>query len=890
MNRITVPGLSGPLGQLLWKDVRLILPLAVGALSLGWLILLIGILFETLWPGRASMAWPDRSLVMLTLSAGLYAAGVGGLLIGMEKENRTDLLLARLPVRVELIFLSKLMAATAVGIALVLVGAVVTWLLGLMGAATRQPGPWGGVNASLLLGHLVYLGLLSMALHWRIKNPLLALACLLPLALAPLLLTWIILPIPRLFGATAVAGRGPAYGDSLLLASQLLLSVVALGLSWRFALRHFRPESAAGGLGAAFPGRLWSRWTVAAQPAAGGWFNLQTYGPATALLWHGLQQHRSWLRVLLAMSLFSGLTLFGQLLIEFSSRIRWTSGMLDRYADQVTFFGFLSGGLAISWLGAAVFLPESHPAHRAFMATRGIAPRRLWWLRQLPPLSILSLGLVPLMLPYLVHRLGLALSVSPIVYPAIWLLGPIMVGVVYVAGQWSAQLIGSWFLAILLAPLASAVAFGFAFGMLIGIGVSWWYLVLWSVIGLVATYGGMGPWLDRRLGFRYWAWHASLLALCVLVPLLDVGWSVWRQPAMSRATAADIAREIDDLAAKHALSLEQSSAVWTGGEPVEGDVGWGELAIESDAANPPPVRFGLTRHLAAELERIESRLSRSPVDAPDALDTWNHQPAGRLLMTIVETVSHPAVAATLAQTLADSGPSRAGDGDQEAPISDGTAVSQQWYQRAFLALADLAARYRLSTGLWEQGEADVFEMFLLDQLGSPQSRSLLPSQRQEVLLQLADSEARRAARRRAIATLWWRYNFDPQTPGAELLRAGRVLRAGRLSFTTAVTWRDRMLARRQASLVAEALWRLASASTPQEVAAARAEMARVTGIDSFHDTAQAEAGELEEWFSYLYRSGPDHLYLGGWAWGGRWEQLAETLLAAPPGASEADSP
>jgi hypothetical protein len=899
MNRITLPGLSGPFGQLLWKDVRLVMPLAVGALSLGWLILLIGLLFETLWPGRTSIAWFDRSLAMLMLSTGLYAAGVGGLLIGMEKENRTDLLLARLPVRVDLIFLSKLIAATSVGLALVLAGATLSWLLGTVGGATRQSGPWGGVNTGLLLGHLVYLGLLSMALHWRIKNSLLAIACLLPLALAPLLLTWVILPIPELLGASVAGGGGPAYGERVLLASQLLLSVVALGLSWRFALRHFRPESAAGGWVAAFPARLRSRWPVsaqpvsaqpvsaqpvAAQPVAAEWFNLQTYGPSTALLWHGLQQHRGWLRVLLAMSLCSGLTLFGLLLIEFFGRGLWTGAPFGQIVGgAATAWTFLAAGLASSWLGAAVFLPESPSGYRAFLATRGIPPRRLWWLRHLPPLSILSLGLVPVMIPYLIYLPGLAVSSSPAAYPAIWLLSPIAVGIVYVAGQWSAQLIGSWFLATLLAPLASAVAFGFAFGMLAGVGVSWWYLLVWPVIGLVATFGGMGQWLDRRIGFRYWAWHASLLALCLLVPLVDVGWSVWRQPAMRRDTASAIDQQIIQLRASNALYPNPSWAISADGYPAEVISSLSDSPSGVDAADPLPVRFGLTRRLAMELERIESMLEYS-IQAPDDGNAWHDERASRLLMVIIENVSHPSVAALLDRTFADSGTPPDGASDAQPAMSDGTAVSRQWYRRAFMALADLTARQRLSNGLWEQGQADLGEMFLLDQLQSASSPSLQPSQRKQVLHQLADGEARRAARRRAIAALWWWYQNDPQTRGAEALRGGR------LSDAPAVTWKDRARARRQASLVAEALWHLASASTPAEVAAARAEMVRVTGNDYFHGTPGDDARSTAELLSYSYRSTVDHLRSPGAAWGGSWEQVAETLLAAPPEASEADSP
>jgi hypothetical protein len=427
----------------------------------------------------------------------------------------------------------------------------------------------------------------------------------------------------------------------------------------------------------------------------------------------------------------------------------------------------LLGILGVGWLGSAAFWRvegENRPlASGAPVDGPGLGWRQ-WWLRQAPPMAVLGIALVGFA--------GLALVRSTQGWPgginnALPIMGAFfsMVAVNYAAAQWVAQQTPSRLLSLFMAPAAAGLSVNLSLLAYFDLGCSWWVLWLWTAIALFATRLGLSVW---QTGIGRWSGHGvqwTLLAVCAILPLLEVQAGVWRQPTMSPAVAAQLQRAMDE--APRA--------------PFPDPLGLPPLSIES--ARDSSLESQWRERLEAVAQLLATAAEADPGDAvatsPELMG---------LLMGIAELT-------------------RPGEEQLGAPEIHAQAVG---------LLGNLAQRLRASPRVADQEAADTAEMWLIDLLAvtPPALLAELPRDCPRWLPQLIDQEHRSQARRRAVVASWSAYLESRWQAESRL-----VVTLGGVQFLQMQypipTWRESAIAHRRLALAVEKLWLAAAAESDQ---------------------------------------------------------------------------
>lgn len=487
--------------RLVWKEFRQLVPLLLMLPLITLLILFIVMAQElTGTAGRPHIA--QTIAVILIGFPGLYAAGVGALLVGYEKEQRTLDWLRSLPIAP-----SKLIG---VKLGVALAGLVLLWAISALFAVSigsfTDPRPTDRRHPVDLPLYTLYVLPASFALAWYCRSALVALLWVVPVAMLPLVAA-------NLINSAALSNRilTTDQAPGTLLGCQLVGAVIAFWAAIALGRRHLAPEASSAS--------DWlRRWTLVDRFRSAR--QLAGYGaiasPMTALVWQFARQNR---RVLIGLAL-----LLAASVVTIS---------VDDLQTSRTGWAGMAGLLATSWLGVIVFQGDAIGQRIRFLADRGLSPTTVWWTRQLVPLVLLvSFIMIGLVLVLVTHVRGPLWDIGlPILVSAAVLLS------IYSVSQWFSQLFASPILAAIGAPIVSLLAYSWGGSMIVLFGTPIWLVALLAVLPMIVTWKLARRWMDRRFGAGFWCFQGGLVGSVILLPIVPLFIDVARQPRMPREIA-----------------------------------------------------------------------------------------------------------------------------------------------------------------------------------------------------------------------------------------------------------------------------------------------------------------------------------------------------------------
>jgi hypothetical protein len=385
------------------------------------------------------------------------------------------------------------------------------------------------------------------------------------------------------------------------------------------------------------------------------------------------------------------------------------------------------------------------------------------------------------------------------------------------------QVVRSPVLAAIVTPFAAAGAIAYGVFAFAELGASPWLLGLSLVFPLVATFSLMRRWMDHRLGWSYWFCHGAMLLVALVLPISNFLVYTATYPTLSAQAKADLQAIASQYPAYSFAQTLPSPA--TVSQPDENEV----QVPAVPQAEQRDAYFASLRRILAENAR----------GVPETRVVYNCISDAILLRL---------------------GENRAVDG------SELNVQALQRYRESIGLLLQCQARFRADGQLSSQDHADVCEMLLLAELkaGSPQQR-LGDALYQQVVDVLSDRQARREARRRAIALCW------------SAVENNRNVNFGGYSLTPnhggRITTKDVWDTSRKAGLISELLLKTVDASDA-ELVRLRSEICRMMGFPASYavaDVAYLAGPDGEP--QLLYSELQNHQFPGRY-WNGAWEQEA----------------
>ena len=688
------------LQRLWWKELRQLTPLVT---MLPVLVVLL-LVFQWLNKSDASfLAFRSITVLLCFGMPGLFACGAGALLVGYEKEVRTLGWLASLPITPQRIVRVKFLAA--------LVGLLALWLVALLifavasGGSMRLPAEDFAADLAVVT-HTLFLLLAGFALAWCFRSALVALLLVVPVASLPFLLAYCI----DLWIRPTSGGSVPS--TVTLWACQ----VAGIALAWWLMERFGRRRLAAQATNPTLSARFFA--TSRAQNSSWHTATPRIHSPVPALLWQFAHQSRA---VLLGTSIMLAVavTIIATTTVPASQQARLPLAVLLAF-------------LATSWLGVTAFQSDTLGNRIRFLSDRGISARATWLTRHAVPVTLLALfGLIFGASGISATTAdgqsldGVALAIGLYLLVAV---------TVYVYSQWLGQVILSPILATLAAPPVALAAISYGSFAVNTLGTPWWLALLLLPVPAIATLVMMRRWMDRRRGLSYWASHAGFLAAVGLLPAIPLLIAVARQPRMPDTIARELQNEIRETERDHQVETV---------ELVLGDL-------------PQQIRSVATRETQWEnsakgLDQIEAQLQANdrPVSASSA----------PVIKFLLSTASLARVTLDFAETgaVTEEEPAAPLDLAHKNNLAERQRTEQEVlkYRRAMTLLAQVARRMRRSWRLIDQDTADQIEIWLLTELqGDPTGERIERSLYDQISEMLADRQARKEARMRAVALSW----------------------------------------------------------------------------------------------------------------------------------------
>lgn len=489
--------------RLWWKELRQLLPMLI-------LLPTTAALLTTFYliTGNTNQFNWSASVVVFLGMPGLFAVGAGALLVGQEKEMRTILWLASLPIRPQTIVRIKTAAAV--------VGLAVLWIVSGLYFAWRerfeapltdftQLSAWP-VNSFFIL-------FAGIALAWRVKSASVALLLVVPIAIVPFVLA---LVVHAILDADKYSGTNPSPG--IVIAMQVIGSVIALFLVERFGIAALSPERV----------RLLSPFSTSdAQTQRNGRMASARFGVTQsqfpALIWQFAMQSRALLIGTSTMLLVASAIM----LLQSSSQ-----------HEAIIQFAIFLCYLATSWLGASVFQSDSVHQRIRFLADRGISPRLVWLTRQAVPITVVTTVAVGTLL--------LAIPIGPArlqASPGFGTMGMLSIAALFVVfsfSQWVGQVITSPIVSMITAPLISIIPFAAYSFSVTSLGTPLVLISIAAFLPFVATFLSTRRWMDRRFGKRYWFTQAGYAGLVILLPTFPHILALALEPGMSHQVRTQI--------------------------------------------------------------------------------------------------------------------------------------------------------------------------------------------------------------------------------------------------------------------------------------------------------------------------------------------------------------
>ncbi|TWU42964.1 ABC-2 family transporter protein [Novipirellula aureliae] len=456
---------------LIWKDVCQVIPLVVA------LLLVVGIIVAfQYWNSelRTSQFYVSIELTLLVLP-GIFATGVGAVMVGQERENRTIDWLSSLPITPRQLFLSKV-AVGVVGLAIMWLIAVlsVTLLVGSDANVSR----WRLTNTTqitqnltpisfpLWIIHSLFVMLAGFYTSWRVKNQFFSLVALMALATVPFLASIAISEFGTL--------RGRVYPGTeffVWLGVSLLLIPVSFLAGYRRAEKVLSPAEAT----TLSPLKRFQAHWVAAEPPT-------FHSGTAAIVWQSI--HSSWFLFPIILALMIG--------VFFDGNNAWNRGLWFSFA------GHIGMPLAVCWLAVSVFKFAGTPEQLRFLADRGISPTKVYIARHAVPIAVVATGIVI----YTFYATYVLSSSDEQPRPSDW---PSLLQVtlscagIYAVSQWISQLIRTTTIAFMIAPLvAISATYSRLYHFVPDVRWQVFFSLLFALVPMLGTWAMMQRYMDRR--------------------------------------------------------------------------------------------------------------------------------------------------------------------------------------------------------------------------------------------------------------------------------------------------------------------------------------------------------------------------------------------------------
>jgi hypothetical protein len=700
---------------LLWKEFRQVVPL-ITAVLIGGFGLLLMILVLSALTSKRSFSF-DRSYWYLFLSMPMmYATGVGIMLVGTEKESRSLQWMRSLPICPKQIAWNKLVVAMGT-LALVWLIALTAWCA-FVSAVGGDPRAIGSIDPGqsdmagwLLVTYFLmslFLSLAGLAFAWRFQSQFLALALLVPAALA----LW----LPAYGLANYLSNKNYSLETQRFIDAGLYLLSLAIGCvgflayGWRVSQRElaaFEPPVGTSGVTS-----LVQDASASERRSSEAWMLWPRVSPITGMLWQMVRQNGIW---------WIAYASVGIVLLVLCSR----SSLLNRSSDlSDTLLGFLYIPMAIlsGWLGILAYHSDGIQQRVRFYADRGVSPTLYWCTRHWMPVTLM-LGLC--LIRYLTN---FGSSGTPLdLVDAFGFLAILLAS--YCVGQWVSQFVKSPTIAAISAPMALLAMFAYCLFAILGMESPWWLLIATFGILAISTFWMMRPWMERRIDWKYYLQHSGFLFAALTIPLLPGLWKIWNTPGISaelRATLNQLA-----IANPHTQKNQSRPSFETGLESaglsagVDGDIGKIQARLERN-------------------EQVRAYYPQELIDQASRSAFWQsyRDPESLLRMYIAE------LAKLRSEIRADS-QSKTEPADKQPQ----TAISN--YRKILAGVPKLVRELRATHALKDSDLAERIEIVVLSHCLDPSASESMGQAVFEPLVELlTDGRARDESRRIALANAW----------------------------------------------------------------------------------------------------------------------------------------
>lgn len=491
-------------GRMLYKEAKPLLPLLLA-------LALFSLLGHALIEMQHAFGQLDKMIhaVPFGLNPIFFALGAAALLVSQEKEQRTLLWYASLPIAPRQIIQSKIL----VGV----IGVLLSWLISAGIAAPfsveifniRPEAPTEILYVLPLTALFVFGVAFATAWIWGTAIPAL-------LALIPVVITTILLAttITNLYhGDFEFKTDLYSRGTPLIWLVSYTVAVVTVGLiALRLGSRSFVARGSVG---------LKKQLNNAiAYRAHLNFFGYNRSGERGALLWQAWMQNRLLIIALVANAFFL-----------------W---FLIPAVDRIPRLGFIgailmfSYALIVCWIGAFTFGADQCQRRVHFLAERGVAPSKIWLSRVLMPLGAAVFVYISLMaIVYL--DWSNAQKGTP---PQFALLSGVFTLVAFAYAQWWGQVTYSRVVSLCGAPLIAALAIGFFGSVTTSMIAPLWIVLPTLAIPFIATRVSMRAWMDRRFTLGFYVRHGLFAVASFILPLAPFGVFLATLPRMSSANHA----------------------------------------------------------------------------------------------------------------------------------------------------------------------------------------------------------------------------------------------------------------------------------------------------------------------------------------------------------------
>lgn len=818
--RYLVPPSRGKMmRQLVWKEARQLVPL------IAMLVLIaIGLNCLSFMIRQSESSSRLRMVALLGLPT-LFAAGVGAMLVGQERETRTLQWMASLPVPGSLQAWIKLLVGA--------LGLITMWGISLALFAVSAYAVQGNFNMNgsgtelpFYLLHSVFLLLAGLACAWYFHNTLVGL---LGLVAVTVLMTLVDSWIADVFGSSS---------DGIRLMVQVAFCALALVAMRVASYRAYRPQRVV-------RSRSQANETMGYFDQSFGYAKILT--PRYALLWQFSKQNR-W--VLLAIT---ALCAFGGILLAYNSFFDY--GIRDGQDTNPVALGcFL---IACCGLGVIVFQGDSLHQRIRFLADRGVSPGMVWFSRHAIPFSLLMAFTIIAAAIGIYSMVGTQDSSQDRRVMQLALLGVAAYAwVIYAVSQWASQTLRSAIVSTIVCPVVAVMPFAYGAFVVSECETPIALLLISCVIPFIATYRTTQQWMELRVTKRFWIEHGIWLTVAIVIPLLPFFYNYLTYPTIASAQRDKL--QADAKLFRKSYSASNMINPWADPNDVSPDAGGDMMGAGGAMMGAEGGEMGMMEAGTDDAESVADA-SVPMADAKPA-SAWD-PPSGYSLNVLgysnsTSSLNRLPIAERMAKSLDHIETQLAsffpGTSIEENHVtmqlyndttllrmklqgSKKTEADQNLYRRAMKNMLAICKGIRSTPSLTGQRTADRYDAWLFNELNQKEANDFLGEElAMEIHGYLRDKRARQDIRYKAIVLDW----FQTKNSNSQLGQIGRFNLAQ--PFTSARWKADRA--------IDQVAWNLTQCLFTQDLAkqdAIRQEVGRFFMNGNSRDSIRSPSGS---WF------------------------------------------